>query len=123
MAAIAAYRNLFRAVRIAFKGDESILNAAQYQIRTGFRENASLDPTNPAIPEHIKHAEDVATILRRNVVQGQKDGEAYKLRIHEYTERGDNDTVKMPPKPTPIDGKTSRCGGSQLGNESLKTLR
>jgi complex III assembly factor LYRM7 len=58
-------------------GDEPILNAARTQIRTGFRENASLDPKSPEINDHIKHAEDVATILRENVVQGRKDGDKY----------------------------------------------
>ncbi|ETS84420.1 Mitochondrial zinc maintenance protein 1 [Pestalotiopsis fici W106-1] len=105
MAAIAAYRHLLRAARIAFQGDQPILNAARAQIRTGFRENASLDPKSPEIDGHIKHAEDVATILRENVVQGRRSGDKYKLRIHEHTERGDNDTVKM------AGGKTVKIGG------------
>ncbi|KAF3002128.1 hypothetical protein G7054_g178 [Neopestalotiopsis clavispora] len=105
MAAIVAYRNLLRSARIAFQGDQPILNAALTQIRTGFRENASLDPKSPEIDGHIKHAEDVATILRENVVQGRRNGDKYKLRIHEHTERGDNDTVKM------AGGKTVKIGG------------
>jgi complex III assembly factor LYRM7 len=76
----------------------------------------------------VKHAEEVAQILRQNVVQGKKlegeeDGDRYsrlvsfpfvvfanvwlaELRIHEHTERGDNDTIKMPNgKTVVIDGK------------------
>ncbi|KAI0130536.1 hypothetical protein BJ170DRAFT_594045 [Xylariales sp. AK1849] len=114
MAALAAYRHLMRAARIAFHaltlenlGDEPILNAARHQIRSGFREHASLETSSAEVGEHIKHAEDVATILKQNVVQGRKQGDAYKLRIHEYTERGDNDTVKFPGgKTVKIDGKT-----------------
>ncbi|KAK9786767.1 putative Mitochondrial zinc maintenance protein 1, mitochondrial [Seiridium cardinale] len=105
MAAVAAYRHLLRAARLAFQGDEPILNAARSQIRTGFRDHASLDPKSPEINDHIKHAQDVATILRENVVQGKKNGDKYKLRIHEYTERGDNDTVKV------AGGKTVKIGG------------
>ncbi|KAH6651663.1 hypothetical protein BKA67DRAFT_660454 [Truncatella angustata] len=105
MAALAAYRHLLRSARIAFQGDEPILNAARAQIRGGFREHASLDPQSPEIDGHIKHAQDVATILRENVVQGKRDGDKYKLRIHEHTERGDNDTVKG------AGGKAVKFGG------------
>ncbi|KAI2619832.1 hypothetical protein GGS26DRAFT_595235 [Hypomontagnella submonticulosa] len=105
--ALPAYRSLFRAARLAFHGDERVYNAARNSIREGFRANASLEPANPELPGAIKHAEEVAAILRQNVVQGKKEGEIYKLRIHEATERGDNDTVKFPGgKTVKIDGKT-----------------
>lgn len=45
------------------------------------------------------------------MVQGQKaeGDEKYKLNIHEHTERGDNDTIKMPSgKNVTIDGKTCK---------------
>ncbi|KAI0886392.1 uncharacterized protein GGS22DRAFT_128183 [Annulohypoxylon maeteangense] len=104
--ALPAYRGLLRAASIAFRGDERVLSAARSSIREGFRANASLEPTNPEVPGAIKHAEEVAAILRQNIVQGKKDGERYKLRIHEETERGDNDTVKFPGGQTvKIDGK------------------
>ncbi|KAL7785610.1 hypothetical protein V8C37DRAFT_393582 [Trichoderma ceciliae] len=94
---LAAYRHLLRAARIAFQGDIHVLSAAQNQIRQTFQENRALDSSS-GIQTAIRHAEDVATILRENVVQGQKTGSngddhTYKLRIHEHTERGDNDSV------------------------------
>ncbi|EHK22780.1 uncharacterized protein TRIVIDRAFT_78785 [Trichoderma virens Gv29-8] len=94
---LAAYRNLLRAARIAFQGDVHVLTAAQNQIRQGFQENRALDSSS-GIQAAIRHAEDVATILRQNIVQGQKiesngDEHTYKLRIHEHTERGDNDSI------------------------------
>ncbi|OTB15182.1 hypothetical protein K445DRAFT_318029 [Daldinia sp. EC12] len=105
--ALQAYRGLLRAARVAFQGDERVLTAARASIRESFRVNASLEPTDPELPGAIKHAEEVAAILRQNVVQGRKDGDRYKLRIHEDTERGDNDTVKFPNgKTAKIDGKT-----------------
>ncbi|KAI0010766.1 hypothetical protein F4779DRAFT_616202 [Xylariaceae sp. FL0662B] len=105
--ALPAYRNLLRAARIAFQGDERVFLAARSSIRDGFRANASLDPTDPVVPGAIKHAEEVASILRQNIVQGKMEGDRYKLRIHEETERGDNDTVKFPNGQTvKIDGKT-----------------
>ncbi|KAI0101101.1 hypothetical protein F4814DRAFT_105692 [Daldinia grandis] len=105
--ALQAYRGLLRAARVAFQGDERVLTAARASIRETFRVNASLESTDPELPGAIKHAEEVAAILRQNIVQGKKDGEIYKLRIHEDTERGDNDTVKLPNGQTAIiDGKT-----------------
>ncbi|KAI5924615.1 hypothetical protein F4810DRAFT_664404 [Camillea tinctor] len=105
--AIPAYRNLLRAARIAFQGDNRVLTAARISIRDGFRANASLTPSDPNLPGAIKHAQEVASILRQNVVQGKMEGEAYKLRIHKDTERGDNDTIKMPNgTKVKIDGKT-----------------
>ncbi|KAI0908070.1 hypothetical protein F4824DRAFT_188368 [Ustulina deusta] len=92
--ALPAYRSLLRAARMAFQDDGKMLDAARSAIRSGFRTNAALEPTSPEFPTAVKHAEEVATILRQNVVQGRRDGDVYKLRIHEETERGDNDTVK-----------------------------
>lgn len=54
-----------------------MLNAAQLQIREGFREKASLSPSDPTLEPAIKHAEEVAAFLRANVVQGQKKGDLY----------------------------------------------
>ncbi|KAI1422731.1 hypothetical protein F5Y12DRAFT_717074 [Xylaria sp. FL1777] len=93
--ALPAYRSLLRAARIAFQGDGTMLSAARSSIRQGFRANAALEPSSPEFPAAVKHAEEVATILRQNVVQGKRVGDTYKLRIHEETERGDNDTVKF----------------------------
>ncbi|KAI0020028.1 hypothetical protein F4780DRAFT_779951 [Xylariomycetidae sp. FL0641] len=107
--ALPAYRHLLRAARIAFQGDARVLSAATASIREGFRTNAALDPSDPAVPGAIQHAEEVAQILRQNIVQGQKAAEddTYKLRIHKDTERGDNDSVKFPNgKTVKIDGKT-----------------
>ncbi|KAI1744769.1 hypothetical protein F4680DRAFT_235063 [Xylaria scruposa] len=94
MSTVPAYRNLLRAARLAFHGDSTMLTAARSSIREGFRANAALEPSSPEFPAAVKHADEVATILRQNVVQGKKDGDRYKLRIHEETERGDNDTIK-----------------------------
>ncbi|KPM36681.1 hypothetical protein AK830_g9888 [Neonectria ditissima] len=97
--ALSAYRSLMRSARIAFQernrssrqgqgiaalnehelirfpeniGDAPILAAAQGQIRSEFRQNASLDPADDSIPAAIQRAQDVAKVLRENVVQGKK---------------------------------------------------
>ncbi|KAK7702167.1 Mitochondrial zinc maintenance protein 1, mitochondrial [Diaporthe eres] len=93
--ALQAYRSLLRATRLTFQGDERLLTNARDQIRAGFREKATLSPSDPAVAPAVAHAQEVAAMLRENVVQGRNEGDGrYKLRIHEHTERGDNDTVK-----------------------------
>ncbi|KAI1814987.1 mitochondrial zinc maintenance protein 1, mitochondrial [Poronia punctata] len=109
--ALPAYRNLLRAARIAFQGDERTLTAALATIRNGFRANSALEQTSPEYPAAIKHAEEVAVFLRQNVVQGVKQGETYKLRIHEDTERGDNDTIKVAGKNVSV-GSGAKCCSS-----------
>ena len=113
-------------------GDYRLLISAGRQARTAFSQNSSLLPSSPEASAQIAHAEDVAKILRQNVVQGRKvdgeTGEKYRefcwaqgscgiadlreieLRIHEETERGDNETIKMAGKrvPTALGGC---CGG------------
>ncbi|KXJ90536.1 mitochondrial zinc maintenance protein 1, mitochondrial [Microdochium bolleyi] len=96
--ALAAYRNLWRSANVAFHGDQRMLTAARDSIRTGFRTNSHLEPTNPQYEPAVQHANDVASILRKNVVQGKqidKDGDSYKLNIHAETERGDNESIKF----------------------------
>ncbi|KAI1827611.1 hypothetical protein F4861DRAFT_327573 [Xylaria intraflava] len=105
-AAVTAYRNLLRAARLAFQGDGVTLNAARSSIRGGFRDKAALVPTSQEYQTAVLYANDVAMILRQNVVQGKRDGDKYRLRIHEETERGDNDTVKFA-------GKTLEQGGAK----------
>lgn len=76
-------------------GDEPVLAAAKQSIRQGFRDKAGLLPNDPSIAPAIQHAEEVASFLKANIVQGKKEGDVYKLRIHEHTERGDNESIKQ----------------------------
>ncbi|KAM0425017.1 hypothetical protein ACHAPT_009818 [Fusarium lateritium] len=108
--ALNAYRHLMRAARIAFQGDVHILSAAQIQIRNEFRQKASIDPSGASAA--IQHAEEVAKVLRENVVQGKKTEQGqdtYKLRIHEHTERGDNESILTAGSGTAQGGGC--CGG------------
>lgn len=53
--------------------------AAQNQIRNEFRQKSSLADTE-SVSAAVQHAEDVARVLRENVVQGQQqkdDANAY----------------------------------------------
>ncbi|KAL2062157.1 hypothetical protein VTL71DRAFT_6423 [Oculimacula yallundae] len=105
--ATSAYRSILRSARLAFEGDTHLLQAARNQARQTFQHNASMSLDDPAYAPAIAHAVEVAKILKENVVQGRLgENDRYKLRIHEHTERGDNDTIKMPNgKKVVIDGK------------------
>ncbi|KAF2262457.1 mitochondrial zinc maintenance protein 1, mitochondrial [Lojkania enalia] len=95
--ALAAYRHVLRSTRIAFQGDFNTLIAARYQARKNFEENRELPTGSEELSKQIIHAEEVAKFLRENLVQGQaRDNEpgSYKLRIHEHTERGNNEDIK-----------------------------
>ncbi|KAG5989193.1 hypothetical protein E4U52_005849 [Claviceps spartinae] len=112
--ALSAYRNLMRAARLAFEGDAPVLIAAKQSIRTQFRQQANLSPGEKITQDAIKHAQEVAQFLRANVVQGKKiEGEdnMYRLRIHEHTERGDNDSIKVAGQGKGTTGGGGCCGG------------
>ncbi|GAA6062040.1 hypothetical protein JCM10212_005025 [Sporobolomyces blumeae] len=139
--AAAAYRALIRAQRFTFKGDDYALKAAHLQTRVLFGrfipsasaskspfpippnvrvpdlkpESAELTPAK--VDEHIDAAFEIATYLRRNVVQGVRTEEGnYALRITEETERGDNDTIKQPKDARVMRGPTE-------GNEGVRRRR
>ncbi|KAH8704490.1 mitochondrial zinc maintenance protein 1, mitochondrial [Phaeosphaeriaceae sp. PMI808] len=93
--ALIAYRNVLRSARIAFKGDTPVLVAARAEARRNFDQNRSLVVGTEAHNAQMTHAGEVAKFLRENVVQGRAAAEGnYKLRIHEHTERGDNEDIK-----------------------------
>ena len=125
--ALAAYRHLLRATRIAFHEDFNLLHAARSQARVGFDKQSSLEPSSEEATKAIAHAEGVAQVLRHNIVQGVqgagddaplsksqvgwsclRTNEAAELRIHEDTERGENDTIKNPLVP----GGKVKIGGA-----------
>ncbi len=68
--ALAAYRHLLRATKIAFHEDFNLLHAARSQARVGFDKQSTLDPSSEEATKAIQHAEGVAQVLRHNIVQG-----------------------------------------------------
>ena len=70
--ALAAYRNLLRATRVAFHEDFNLLHAARTQARAGFDKQSSLDPSSEEATKAIVHADGVAQVLKHNVVQGSR---------------------------------------------------
>lgn len=98
--ALAAYRSLLRAIRTAFPNDMAMQVAARTQSHQAFSAARNLPVGSPEATKQIQHANEVAQMLKHNVVQGTKiDGAeegVYRLRIHDNIERGDNNTIKNP---------------------------
>lgn len=93
--ALATYRHVLRATRIAFQGDNEVLAASRSLARESFTKGSSLVGGGIAASKALQHAESVAQILKENVVQGRNVGDdRYKLNIHEHTQRLDNETAK-----------------------------
>ncbi|RSH88152.1 uncharacterized protein EHS24_000679 [Apiotrichum porosum] len=138
-AARSAYRNVLRSARATFHNDPPRHAAMVVAVRETFasptltRPGAELPPPtlNEATGEpivvdlsspeelqkRINEWNEVATFLRRNVVQGRQDDQGvYKLRVTKDTDLGDNDTIKepavMPVTPFPNRGKrrAKKCG-------------
>ncbi|KDQ59523.1 hypothetical protein JAAARDRAFT_624063 [Jaapia argillacea MUCL 33604] len=109
-AARSAYRSLYRASGSTFKGDEHVLRAFRDKMRAEYVQGRS--QTDPALyEEKVNLANEVATILRRNVVQARKvveksSEDVYELRFTEHSELGENDTIKKPK--TPMSSRQAR---------------
>ena len=88
--ALAAYRHVLRSSRIAFHGtlrqswvtameltrisagDTRILSAARIEARSRFDSHRTLSPEGLDAKQKIAEAEEIARILRQNIVQGQQ---------------------------------------------------
>lgn len=53
-------------------GDSRLLSGAISEARAGFEGNRQLPPSSNEANAALKHASDVAKLLRENVVQGRK---------------------------------------------------
>ncbi|RJE22657.1 hypothetical protein PHISCL_05001 [Aspergillus sclerotialis] len=99
-----AYRYLLRATRIAFQNDTRVLLAARQQAREQFDSHRRVGVDTPM---QIKHAVEVADLLRHNIVQGSREAgnedAQWQLNIHEDIERGDNDSIKVGGKKVKVD--------------------
>ncbi|KAG2181347.1 hypothetical protein INT43_008930 [Umbelopsis isabellina] len=94
--ALRAYKNLLQAQRQTFGSDLVTLQAARAKTYNEF--NNYKNESDPAVVEEkINLANQVASILRSNIVQGvrkeQKD-DIYQLKFHSGIELGDNDSIR-----------------------------
>ncbi|KAF8527064.1 RF-1 domain-containing protein [Gautieria morchelliformis] len=102
----AVYRSLFRAASFTFSGDDRVLNAFLDKTRTAYREGRSLTDAKQ-YEDNVRLAQEVAVVLRANVVQARKSAEGvWKLNIHADSELGDNNTIKKKAQNLPGAGNT-----------------
>ncbi|CAO3659588.1 unnamed protein product [Umbelopsis vinacea] len=96
--ALKAYKNLLQAQKQTFGADLTALQAAHAKTYAEFTK--SKEESDPKIiEEKIGLANQVASILRSNIVQGvkkedQKDVDVYELKFHSGIELGDNDSIR-----------------------------
>ena len=64
-------------------GDSRLLSGALSQARAGYELNRELQPASDEATAAVKHASDVARLLRENVVQGRKVEGEEKERYRE----------------------------------------
>ena len=82
-----------------FTGDDRLLTGAVSQARSAFQSHRSTPPSSPEFHENIKHANDVARLLRENVVQGaraegQEEGGKYSKPLYtQIDDAGRNEAV------------------------------
>ncbi|KAG2061683.1 hypothetical protein BDR06DRAFT_1001951 [Suillus hirtellus] len=123
-AARSAYRDLLRASASTFYGDEPIQRAFRHNMRT---EALYLDKSAQydvkLVEEKIRLACELATMLRRNVVQARRtqtqDGDdAWNLRFTKDTELGENESIKNPP-PMPSSRQARRL---EKGGQSVEPV-
>ncbi|KAG7904671.1 hypothetical protein KL907_003547 [Ogataea polymorpha] len=118
--ALSAYRGALRATSIAFNNDVAMLQAARTQIKSKMALEVDPDMPDKSVEERIKHLNDVSLFLRRNIVQGRKEGDEenkYFLNIHEDTELGDNDDIKKKKGKNSFGGEMASggcCGGGEI---------
>ncbi|KAI8970376.1 hypothetical protein BDF20DRAFT_803628, partial [Mycotypha africana] len=94
LAVLHAYRNLLKTQKEVFCADTKAIQAAKKETHARFMQFK--DETNTdVLEEKLKLAGQVATLLKRNVIQAvEKDENLFKLRITKDTELGDNDSIK-----------------------------
>ncbi len=116
------------------------MGAARSEIRTSF--DGAREITDVEQRAKLEHAQQVAKVLRVNVVQGRRverslgqrgreegqgkghaeaeaEGGTYALRIHSETELGDNDSIrKAKAKDLPKDALKSNLAGAKVGRWS-----
>ena len=94
---------------LRYEGDKSTWDAARAEINRRYRH---AEQNGAQLAEQLEHGKAVAKMLRRNLIQGQKQENGrysialtpngskkltfkLELNIHQETELGRNDTVKL----------------------------
>ncbi|KAF8267844.1 RF-1 domain-containing protein [Lactarius quietus] len=125
-AARSVYRDLWRASTTTFSGDPPVLSAFRQKIRKDALDQRAIN-NEETFRNNLNIGREIASFLRKNIVQAERlqkipgeDTEAYKLRITEHTELGDNSTIKNPENMVEMPRRQRRKekGGASRDTES-----
>ncbi|CAI2178714.1 3496_t:CDS:10, partial [Funneliformis geosporum] len=97
-----AYKQLLKVQRETFNEDTYTIKEAKRKTREEFLKNKDEIDTNK-IQECINQANDVASLLQKNVAQAEIENPSehiFKIKLHERHELGDNKSIKNPPSKT-----------------------
>ncbi|PIL30526.1 hypothetical protein GSI_07226 [Ganoderma sinense ZZ0214-1] len=117
-----AYRSALRASASTFSGDPVLRNAFRLKIRNEVLPyGSSVDPKQ--FEEKVTLVQEIADVLRKNVVQARKvehspspeQKEVWELNINQHTELGSNETIKQ------AKTDTSRSGRKPVNPEQTST--
>ncbi|KAF9501012.1 hypothetical protein BDN71DRAFT_1439943 [Pleurotus eryngii] len=129
-AARSAYRDLWRAARTTFSGDEPVFQAFREKMRAdALRLNEVASPE--AYSSGIATTKEIASVLRKNVVQAslayEPDPEGkslWKLRMTRDTELGSNDSIKnLGPIPSSRSSRRQKCCSEDADKPPVNDIR
>ncbi|KAG8938311.1 hypothetical protein FRC03_007424, partial [Tulasnella sp. 419] len=115
----ASYRSLLRASTHTFRGDEPVLQAFYQKTREEFVKGRSITDVRQ-YEERIKLAQEVAKIIRTNIVQAEQvspEDDTWSIRMTKDTELGDNHSIKNP-KPIECGSKRKHVQSQLLASSS-----
>ncbi|KAM5542595.1 hypothetical protein V8D89_003556 [Ganoderma adspersum] len=107
-----AYRSALRASASTFSGDPVLRKAFRLKIRNEVLPySSSIDPKD--FQEKVTLVQDIANVLRKNVVQARKveqspsaeQKDVWELSFNEHTELGSNETIKQAKTDTSRSGR------------------
>ncbi|KIR57282.1 hypothetical protein I315_00447 [Cryptococcus gattii Ru294] len=115
-AARSAYREVLRAARITFQALRATFSSPTLTPPPSASSSSAIPISEESvgvdeIVKRITEWKELARFLKKNIVQGVKgDDGAWKLRVTEHTELGDNASIKNPPKlpTTPFPNRNRR---------------
>ncbi|KAG8944864.1 hypothetical protein FRC04_001397 [Tulasnella sp. 424] len=117
-AARSSYRNVLKAGAKTFQGDVRLFEAWRQKARGEFVKGRSITDVRQ-YQERITLANEVATVLRTNIVQAeQSESKVWTLRMTNDTEIGDNMTIK---NPEPVECKGSKARRKKAEAEAAKS--
>lgn len=83
--ALSLYRRLLKTGQSTFAGDQQVIAAWHQKVRTSFKDPSQLAGSDEGVVEaKLREWEDVITILKKNIVQGQRQADTGAYREYSH---------------------------------------